>query len=732
MLAATLVLIGCPDNTDDGTPSADTVVQNISSSAITVDSITLMWEAPIDTDGYQGVTISAEPAAGNLAQVARVDAPETHFVVTGLALNSEYTFTIRTRYSAAGKNNTITITESSAMGTDLQNIRVSDVTSYSVMLAWEPPVQQNGYQGVTINAEPPLSAPVLVDSPTTTAHITGLNPTADYVFTLTSRYSAASINTSVRIDSFITLSNQLTNITISDIGDTFVTISWQNPTDTTEYRGAMISALPTPPAASNIATAQLQDATATMLLVTGLRAEDSYVFTLTGVYDIAAKNADPVSTATVMTLAPNPIDVDNDLLIDISTLEQLYNVRYNLDLSDGGRYKTATNDVGMQCGVGQNRACVGYELTHSLDFTDSTNYDGSIADAMRNWLPNAAADSSGATITDTAAALNAGWEPIGPFATRFVGNGHTISNLYIRRAGDVGLFSSSSAAAVIHSVGVVDAALYGSSGNDHIGVLVGQNEGAVISSSATGSASGGSGGDTVGGLVGENDGTITASYAAVATTAIGGDFDVVGGLVGRNNAIITASYATGTADNPGAGSSGNSGGLVGWHTDASARIVASYATGIADGWAASGGQIGSLTGRRNDGALTASYGFGLRASGTGIGVNDSGDRPSHSTVAAGTGTGGAGRLLAPNAADTTNRAVGAAWHDASHATLDAWDFGTDTQPPALQYADYDGDGTEYGCGTTTGSIATMPSTIPDGSGGTIPVICGQTLLPGQR
>ena len=645
VLAATLVLIGCPDNTDDGTASADIAVQNI---------------------------------------------------------------------------------------------RVSDITSYSVALAWDPPVQQNGYQGVTISADPPLDAPVVVDSPTTTAHITGLNPTADYVFTLTSRYSNASTNTSVDTDSFTTLSNQLTNITISDIGDAFVTISWQNPTDTIEYRGAMISALPTPPATSNIATAQLQDATATMLLVTGLRAEDSYTFTLTGVYDIATKNAEPVSTDPVMTLAPNPIDVDNDLLIDINTLERLYNVRYNLDLSDGGRYKTATNDVGMQCGVGQNRACIGYELTQSLDFTDSTNYDGTIADAMRDWLPNAAADSSGATITDTDAALNPGWEPIGTFATLFVGNGHTISNLYVRHTVDVGLFSVSSTAAVIHSVGVVDAALYGGSTNDHIGVLVGQNNGAVVSSYATGSVDGGNQLDTVGGLVGENGGTIIASYATATTTALATNrFDVVGGLVGRNDGTITASYATGTVDNSGSsGQPGWIGGLVGLQRDAPAHIIASYATGIADGGPAPDNTVGSLVGSESGGTLTASYGFGLRdsvTSGTSDGRHDSGDRPSHSTVEVGTGPTGAGLLLAPNTADTTDRAVGAAWNDATHATLDAWDFGDGTQIPALRYADYDGDdGTEYGCGTTTGSIATMPSTIPDGSGGTIPVICGQTLLPGQR
>ena len=44
----------------------------------------------------------------------------------------------------------------------------------------------------------------------------------------------------------------------------------------------------------------------------------------------------------------NPIDTDNDRLIDIRSLEQLHNMRHNLA---GTSYKTSGSDSGVMCGV---------------------------------------------------------------------------------------------------------------------------------------------------------------------------------------------------------------------------------------------------------------------------------------------------------------------------------------------------------------------------------------------
>ena len=71
-----------------------------------------------------------------------------------------------------------------------------------------------------------------------------------------------------------------------------------------------------------------------------------------------------------------------------------------------------------------------------------------------------------------------------------------------------------------------------------------------------------------------------------------------------------------------------------------------------------------------------------------------------------------------SATDLTVNNAGSKWNIAAEQTLGAWDFGTSTQAPALKYADYDGDGTEFSCGDGPNDTFTTAE-------------CG-TLIPGQR
>ena len=400
-----------------------------------------------------------------------------------------------------------------------------------------------------------------------------------------------------------------------------------------------------------------------------------------------------------------PTDADGDTLIDISSLEQLDNVRYNLA---GTSYKTSSTDSGMLCGTDGTAACTGYELTQNLDFATASSYDDNSINSA--WRPNN---------LDPDDATNSGWEPIGnaanAFATVFEGNGHTISNLYSRRGGHVGLFGYINSRATIRNIGIIDNALYGSSGNsDHVGGLMGENNGTITASYATGDADGGSGNfDYVGGLVGRNSGTITASYATGDADGSSSDNNDVGGLVGRNSGTITASYATGDADG-GSGNFDDVGGLVG---RSSGTITASYATGDADGGGGNGDYVGGLVGWKSDGTITASYGFGTLTNVDTAGVDDSGDRP-NGVAGVGSGPNGARFLSATNT-------PAASWNNASNNSANAWTFGATTDIPTLRYADYDGTGTTYSC-------AAIPATVPDGSGGTTTVTCDTTPLPGQN
>ena len=195
----------------------------------------------------------------------------------------------------------------------------------------------------------------------------------------------------------------------------------------------------------------------------------------------------------------------------------------------------------------------------------------------------------------------------------------------------------------------------------------------------------------------------------------------LGGLVGNNAAggEIIASYATGSADG------GSAGGLVGRNLG---EIIASYATGSANGALLAGWLAGitaallppamppevlmaliisSVISARSSantgsGTITASYGFGA--------LTGDGNRNTHGAPPGG--------ITAATALTATN--AGAQWNAAASDTMDAWDFGSATQTPAVRFADYDGTGTDYDCDM-------FPATLPGGA----TITCGTTLIPGQ-
>ena len=156
----------------------------------------------------------------------------------------------------------------------------------------------------------------------------------------------------------------------------------------------------------------------------------------------------------------------------------------------------------------------------------------------------------------------------------------------------------------------------------------------------------------------------------------------------QENGSITAGYATGNADG-GGGDDDSVGALVGWQENGS--ITASYATGNADGGDGTGDSAGALVGRQENGLITDSYGFG----------------PIMGELAGDAGTARPDGVVEP--ADLTADNAGTSWNADSSNTHNAWDFGTDSQIPALKYADYDDGGTTFDCnqfpaGVTCGTL----------------------------
>ena len=427
-------------------------------------------------------------------------------------------------------------------------------------------------------------------------------------------------------------------------------------------------------------------------------------------------------------------DADGDRLIEVSNLEQLDAIRYDLDGDgssdpgdDANKYAAAFPTSGTETVC--ESACNGYELTRSLDFDDSVSY------------------ASGAVNPDWT--TGNGWEPIGDsvdrFGAEFDGNGHSISNLYINRpAADlVGLFASTHDSGLIRRMGLTNV---GVTGKAFVGGLVGWNGGTVIASHASGNVSGDA---VVGGLVGSSRGISTArgsrgtstvrdSYAAVTVSAARHS---AGGLVGSNGGTIISSFATGNVT-----SINQVGGLTGLSSDSNtATIISSYATGNVTG----DGQVGGLLGRQGGtagtglvGAIMSSYatgGVSGNSSSVGglVGKNvresmvtasywDTQTSGQTAGVGVGDSTGVQGKTTAQLQSPIGYTGIYSTWNadldnadgdnNTATGTDDFWDFGTSSQYPALK-ADLDGDGSptwqEFGSQRGDGPAPTPPGAPTD-------------------
>ena len=332
-------------------------------------------------------------------------------------------------------------------------------------------------------------------------------------------------------------------------------------------------------------------------------------------------------------------DSDDDGLIEITTLDQLNAVRHDLDgngdpasgagataYDDAFLFRITAAGTRMGCPSG---TCAGYELAADLDFDtdgDGSTYSGTGA---------AATGDTGDDYNNS----GAGWDPLGGLGATFKGNGHIISNLFIKRAStdDVGLFSSIGGSGRVESLGLRNAFVHGQR--------------------------------WVGAVAGVNNGTIAASWSGGAVL---GD-RTVGGLIGANNGagrvIACYSHASAHAESPSQSSGASLGGLVGYNIG-TASVIASYATGAAT--STSGAfYLGGLVGENDSGTITNSY------------------YDTNTSVSAGPGS---GQSTAALQTVLGYAGVYANWNvnvDGVAGNDDPWDFGQAGEYPALKYGGMD-------------------------------------------
>ena len=211
-----------------------------------------------------------------------------------------------------------------------------------------------------------------------------------------------------------------------------------------------------------------------------------------------------------------------------------------------------------------------------------------------------------------------GFTPIGSTSTAFSGTleglGHSVGNLMINRPNAiwVGLIGQTGPGAMIRNIGIIGGSIKGLSG---VGGLTGLNRGGTLYNSFSTATI--SGYRRLGGLVGDNEGPITNSYATGNVSSTGSDAGTgygFGGLVGRNYGQISNSHATGIVSGGQAGMT-DAGGLVG-ENYAPGAISYSYATGSVSGGTGFGGMnFGGLVGVQGDnlgdgGSISNSYSTG--------------------------------------------------------------------------------------------------------------------------
>ena len=402
-------------------------------------------------------------------------------------------------------------------------------------------------------------------------------------------------------------------------------------------------------------------------------------------------------------------DADGDGLIEVSNLEQLDAIHYDLDgdgePTDSGAAAYAAAFLTKAGEAVCIRNCEGYELARSLDFQDAGSYASGAVNAKwtngDGWLP-----------------IGTGWR--NEFNATLDGNGHAISNLYINRTtqfndpGATGLFGY--ARGQINDLGLVDADV---TGVDNVGGLVGSSRAVINRSYASGNVTGDI---EVGGLVGSSRAVISHSYASGNISGEGH----VGGLVGSSWDVINGSYATGNVSGE-----GGVGGLVG---SSSAVISRSYASGNLTGDIGVGGLVGQNYGSINGNYATGNVSgneyvgglAGIIVGGstilisystgrvTGIGENIGGlvggiegnitvigSYWDTQTSGQRTSAAGEGKTTAELQSPTGYTGIYAVWRidldnadqdfDQSTGVDDVWDFGTFSQYPVLK-ADFDGDG----------------------------------------
>ncbi|MBU5444797.1 fibronectin type III domain-containing protein [Paenibacillus sp. MSJ-34] len=285
-------------------------------SDITQTSVRLSWPSATDNVGVAGYRIYVDNV-----EYKTVGVSESAIIVTGLTAGTSYAFKV-TAYDEAGNEGPALTASAKTLpqqsGTDTEapqwpddsELTVSDVTQTSVKLSWSSATDNVGVAGYRIYVDNVEYKTVGVSE--SAIIVTGLTAGTSYAFKVTA-YDEAGNEGPALTASAKTLPQQSgtdteapqwpddSELTVSDVTQTSVKLSWSSATDNVGVAGYRIYV-------DNVEYKTV-GVSESAIIVTGLTAGTSYAFKVTA-YDEAG-NESPTLTASAKTL-PQPTEPDTE------------------------------------------------------------------------------------------------------------------------------------------------------------------------------------------------------------------------------------------------------------------------------------------------------------------------------------------------------------------------------------------------------------------------------------
>ncbi|WP_197029760.1 fibronectin type III domain-containing protein [Brevibacillus borstelensis] len=287
-------------------------------SDITQTSVKLSWPTATDNEGVTGYRIYVDGVERKTVGIG-----ENAIIVTGLAAETSYLFKV-TAYDEAGNESTAltasakTLPQSSDPDTEApqwpgdSKLSVSDVTQTSVKLSWPRATDSVGVAGYRIYVDGVEYKTVGAGENVTS--VTGLAAETSYAFKVTA-YDEAGNESAALNESAMTLPKSQdpdpdteapqwpygSELTVSDIKQTSVKLSWPSATDNVEVAGYRIYV--------NGTEHEMVGYNIHAITIDGLTANTSYTFKVTA-YDAVGNVSDALTTSTKT--MPQPTEPDTE------------------------------------------------------------------------------------------------------------------------------------------------------------------------------------------------------------------------------------------------------------------------------------------------------------------------------------------------------------------------------------------------------------------------------------